>query len=163
MIKEKNREKRLNILSIMVVILLVIAAIVFLVRDGGLRGNRIKLDEEYYSEFIDYDNISAEEYEELVNDKKSFVVLVDQDGCDAADRLREFTERWSKEKKIKVQRIMFSKMRETSMHELVKYYPSVVVIEKGTVRDYLRADSDEDAEEYNDYEAFKKWMSEKIE
>ena len=83
---------------------------------------------------------------------------MDQNGCETADTVREFVKDWATEKKVKVLRIMFSKMKETSLHEYVKYYPSVVVISEGRPIGYLRADNNEDAEMYNNYEVFKGWI-----
>ena len=55
-------------------------------------------------------------------------------------------------------RMMFAEVKESSLHDQVKYYPSVVVVDKGRVRVWLRADSDEDAEMYNNYDVFNDWM-----
>ena len=102
--------------------------------------------------------LDAAGYEDLVKARKSFVVLVDQDGCTTADRLRGYASDWAAETGVRVYRIMFSEVKESSLHDLVKYYPSFVVVDKGVVRGYLRADSDEDAEMYNNYDTFKEWM-----
>ena len=55
-------------------------------------------------------------------------------------------------------RMMFAEVKESSLHEQVKYYPSVAIVSRGKVMAYLRADSDEDVEIYNNYDAFKEWM-----
>ena len=57
---------------------------------------------------------------------------------------------------------MFSEMKETSLHDFVKYYPSVVIVGEGKVRVFLRADSDEDADKYNDFEVLKSWLNDQI-
>lgn len=97
-------------------------------------------------------------YEELMAAKKSFIVFVDQGGCTTADRLRGFMQDYAKEKGIKVYRMMFEQVKESSLHENVHYYPSVAVISKGKVVGALQADSDEDAGAYNDYDIFKEWI-----
>ena len=84
--------------------------------------------------------------------------MVDQSGCTTADRLREYVTRYMTETGILVYKMMFEQVKESSLHDQVKYYPSVVVVDKGVVRAYLRADSDEDAEVYNNYNAFREWM-----
>ncbi len=160
--KEKKGEKRRAILVAIVLAALVLAAVAFGVRDGWLGGAKVVLSEGYYGEFTDYQDLSVEKYEELVGKGDSFVLFVDQGGCETAERLRGFVKDWASEKDVKVQRIMFSEMKKTSLHELVKYYPSVVVVEKGKVRAFLRADSDEDADIYNDYEKFKGWIEKYI-
>ena len=128
---------------------------------GWFGGGKVVLDTEYYcgescnGEMME---LTGMEYEELVRDGGSFVVFVDQSGCTTADRLREYVSDYVLEMGVKAYRMMFSEVKETSLHDFVKYYPSVVVVSKGRVAGYLRADSDEDVDIYNDYGAFRKWM-----
>lgn len=105
-------------------------------------------------------DIGAAEYAELLANRQSFVLMVDQDGCDTADKLREFTETYAYEAKIKVYRMMFSVMKETSLKDYVKYYPSVVLVSKGRVVTWLKADEKMDSDKYNNYDRFKAWMDE---
>lgn len=65
---------------------------------------------------------------------------------------------WAKEAGIRVYKMMFGDMKESGLHEFVKYYPSVALVSHGRVVAWLRADSDEDADMYNDYDVFKAWM-----
>lgn len=125
---------------------------------GWFDDPKVKLDAEYYADGAEFMELSAGEYEGLVEAKKSFVVFVDQDGCTTADRLREYMTRYMTETGILVYRMMFAEAKESSLHEKVKYYPSVAVVSKGKVVAYLRADEDADADKYNDYDAFKAWM-----
>ena len=118
----------------------------------------VVLDAEYLGTFEGFNDITAEEYEELARNQRSFVVLVDQGGCTTADKLRGFVKDWATDAGVKVQRIMFSEIKETSLHDSVKYYPAVAIISRGKVVGFLRADSDEDADKYNDFEAFKGWI-----
>lgn len=148
------------------VLALVIALVVVLIGgvlfvgavSGWFDDPKVKLDAEYYADGAEFMELSAGEYEGLVEAKKSFIVFVDQGGCTTADRLREYVTRYMTETGILTYRMMFEEVKESSLHEQVKYYPSVVVISKGRVMGYLRADSDEDAEVYNNYDAFKAWM-----
>lgn len=128
---------------------------------GWFDDGKVRLDAEYIcvekcdEELMD---LTAEEYERLVEEKKSFVVVIDQGGCVTAERLKEYAKEFGKERGIKIYRMIFSEMKETSLHNNIKYYPSIAVISKGRVQAFLRADSDEDAPEYNDYEEFRQWM-----
>lgn len=147
----------------LVLLLLVVVGgtVLFLGAPSGWFGNgKVVLDAEYYcGENCDGEmmELSGAEYEDLVKEGKSFVVFVDQSGCTTADRLRGYVTDFAREAGVKVYRMMFSEARETSLHDYVKYYPSVVVVSRGKVVAWLRADSDEDADYYNDYEAFKGW------
>ena len=102
--------------------------------------------------------LEPQNYENLIKEKKSFVVFVDQGGCTTADRVEEYITEFGKKNNFKVFKIMFEDMKETSLHDSVKYYPSVAVISKGKVIKWLRADEDEDSDMYNNYDAFEKWM-----
>ena len=128
---------------------------------GWFDNKKVIIDSEYdcEEECEEFIEINADEYEKLVKDKKSFVLLVDQGGCKTADKVREFIKKWAVSNKKRVYRIMFEEMKKTSLHEVVKYYPSVVIFDEGRVANYLRADSDEDTEKYNDEGVFDDWLS----
>ena len=144
-------------------LLAVMGSILFVIAvSGGFDGvGRAVLDAEYLcgddcdGEYMD---LKPSEYEKLVADKKSFVVLVDQGGCKTADKLKEFMSEYAARKGFKVYRMMFEDVKKTSLHDFVKYYPSVAVVSNGKVIGYLKADSDEDSDAYNHYDAFESWI-----
>ena len=158
-----EKKKQRNVLGLIVTLVAVLLGLVLFAgaMGGWFDDNKVVLDVEYYcgencdGEYMDLDGAG---YEELVRDGGSFVVFVDQSGCTTADRLSGYVKDYAREARVKVYRMMFSEARETSLHDYVKYYPSVVVVSKGRVAGYLRADSDEDADMYNDYDAFRGWM-----
>ncbi|MBQ3293396.1 hypothetical protein IJG93_03825 [Candidatus Saccharibacteria bacterium] len=128
---------------------------------GALGGSSVMLDSEYLcGESCDgeYMELEPATYESLIADGKSFVVFVDQGGCTTADRLEGYVKDYGVSHGFKVYRMMFEDMKKTSLHEFIKYYPSVAVISRGKVVGYLRADTDEDSDAYNKYEAFEEWM-----
>ncbi len=156
--------KRLKIWQLISLLVIVVAgAVVFVGAAGGwFGGGKVSLSNEYYCEpecDPELMELSKEEYEELVQSGKSFVVFVDQDGCTTADRLRGYSQDYAREAGIKVYRIKFADIKEISLHDYVRYYPSVAIISRGGVRAFLRADSDEDAIYYNNYDAFAEWMN----
>ena len=156
-------KKKKQIIGLVVALILVVAGtILFVVAvSGGFGDSKVEIGAEYLcgndciGDFVDLD---ASSYEQMIKDGKSFVVFVDQGGCTTADRLEEFISDYAKDKGFQVFRIMFEEMKKTSMHENVKYYPSVVLISKGKAIWWLRADSDEDAPAYNNYDAFENWI-----
>lgn len=156
MAKKKNRKILPLVMALIVVVL---GSILFVGAASGWFDNyKVKLDAEYYADGAEFMELTAGEYEGLIEAKKSFVVMVDQSGCTTADRLREYVTRYMTETGILIYRMMFAEVKESSLHEKVKYYPSVAMVSKGKVVAYLRADEDADADKYNDYDAFKKWM-----
>ncbi|MBQ3433042.1 hypothetical protein IJG22_01955 [Candidatus Saccharibacteria bacterium] len=159
----KKKMAGLKVWQLVLLLVVVIGGTVLFVgaASGWFGGGKVVLDAEYYcgddcdGEMTELDGAR---YEELVQNGGSFVVFVDQSGCTTADRLRGYVEDYAGDAEIRVYRMMFAEARETSLHDYVKYYPSVVIVSRGRAVGYLRADSDEDADYYNDYEAFRMWM-----
>ncbi len=153
----------MKVWQLLVLLLVVVGGAVLFVgaTSGWFSSIKVVLDAEYYcgeecdGEFLE---LSGAEYEKLIKGGKSFVVFVDQSGCVTADKLKGYVKDWADGAGVKVYKMMFADARETSLHDYVKYYPSVVLVSKGKVIRFLRADSDEDAEMYNDSDAFKKWI-----
>ena len=157
-----EKKKQMGVLGLIVALVVVLMGSVVFVgaAAGWFDDPKVVLDAEYSctEDCEDLMELTAAGYEELIDAKKSFVVFVDQGGCTTADRLRGYVQDFAREKEVRVYRMMFSDMKETSLHDYVKYYPSVVVVGKGVVKAYLRADSDEDAAIYNDEQAFMDWI-----
>ena len=142
----KEKKKQLGVLGLVIALVVVLFGSVLFVgaASGWFDSTTVTLDAEYMcgedcdGELMD---ISAAEYEELVAAKKSFVVFVDQGGCTTADRLREYVQDYAREAGIKVYRMMFSEVKESSLSEAVHYYPSLAIVSRGNVVAALRADT----------------------
>ena len=164
--KNKSREnwaKKLKVWQLLLGLLLVIGGTtLFIVGvSGGFGKPKAEIDVEYYcSDNCEprYMDLTPSEYEKLVADKKSFVVLIDQGGCKTADKLKEFMSEYASSEGFRVYKIIFEDVKKTSLYDFVKYYPSVAVASKGKVIGFLRADADEDADAYNQYKAFETWI-----
>ena len=59
---------------------------------------------------------------------------------------------------IDVISITFEDFKKTDFYKEVKLAPSILIIENGKIVSYLRADSDEDFNRYQDAEEFEKWL-----
>lgn len=161
----QNRGKSLKIVILVVALVaVVIGGILFVGAVSGWfsGGTKVVLDEGDYCgedctrEFMD---LTVPEYEEKVAKGDSFVLFVDQSGCYTADRLREFVLNWADMAGTKVYRMMFSEVRECSLRDSVKYYPSVVLISRGKPVAWLRADENADSDAYNFEDKFREWIS----
>ena len=158
----KNRLKiKKTIVLVLCLIVTIVGGVLFVgAVSGWFDTSKVSLDAEYKcedkcDEFIELDVAT---YNDLVLNKKSFVVFVDQGGCVAADRLRQYVMDFAKEQGIKFYKMMFIDVKKTSLYESVRYYPSVVLVSDGRVVAWLRADSEEDAERYNNYNDFNDWL-----
>lgn len=153
---------RMRVWQLVMLLVVVVVGTVLLVGavSGWFGGSKVVLDSESLCEGgCEMVDLTREAYEGMVSDGKSFVMFVDQSGCTTADKLRGFTVNWAREKGVKVYKMMFSDAKKTSLHDYVKYYPSVVVVSKGKPVVWLRADEDEDSDAYNKEEAFVEWIS----
>ena len=155
----KKKQKKIWHLVVALIVVVVGGMLFVGAAAGWFSEKKARLSEEYYKDNVGIMDFDAAEYDSLASEGKSFLVLVDQEECNTADQLREFTENLAVEKNVAIYRIMFEEMKKSSLGEYVKYYPSFVVVSKGKVLAFLRADSDEDADEYNNYEDFSNWVS----
>ncbi len=155
-----EKKKQMGVLGLIVVLVMALLGVMLFIgaTNGWFEGQKVTLDAEYYGEGAEFMEINAGEYEGLVQAERSFIVFVDQGGCTTADRLREYVTRYMAEKGVLAYRMMFSEVKESSLHDTVKYYPSVALISRGHVAGALRADADEDSDAYNNYDVFKEWM-----
>ena len=121
----------------------------------------VRLDSEYYatSEAI---SINKDEYEQLIRDKKSFVVMVDKPGCYTTENMRGFMANFPDDVQFRYYRLLWDDAKETNLHEKVKYTPSVAIIREGEVVAFLDADADEDTARYNSADALEEWLREYI-
>ena len=116
-----------------------------------------RLEDELYakSEAID---IKKEDYEKLISEKKSFIIMVDKPDCYTTANMRKYMSEFPDDMQFKYYRMMWSQAKDSSLHEYVKYVPSVVIIREGEVIDFLDADSDEDTAKYNETQALQDWI-----
>ena len=138
-----------------------VAAIALALIIPSLSGKQFRLDDEYYGE-SEAIYIEKDKYEQLIRDKKSFVVMVDKPGCVKTSEMRVSLSGFPEDMQFKYYHLYWDDAKETSLHEKVKYTPSVALIRNGEVVDWLDADAKEDEPLYNDPEALQNWIREYI-
>ena len=116
-----------------------------------------RLDNEYYaaSESVD---LNKDDYEKLIADKKSFVVMIDKPGCFTTEKMRNNMADFPEDTHFKYYRMMWDDVKESSLHEYVKFTPSVAIIRSGRVKAWLQADRDEDSIYFESGSALKDWI-----
>ena len=119
---------------------------------------RFHLDDDLYgnSEAID---ITRADYEKLVSDKKSFIVMVDKPDCYTTANMRKWMSDFPSSTQFKYYRIMWSEAKESSLHNFIKFVPSIAIVHKGEILDYLDADSDEDVDKYDNPNSLRNWIN----
>lgn len=116
-----------------------------------------RLEDEYYAQSESMD-INKDDYEKLISENKTFVVMIDKPGCVTTKAMRENMANFPEDTQFKYYHMMWDDVKESSLHEYVKYTPSVAIVYRGKVKAFLKADSDDDAAYYNDAEALKNWI-----
>lgn len=116
------------------------------------------LNEKYY-ESSEFNELSAESLNNLINDKESFAIFIYQPLCSSSNELNKVLIEFTTKYQISFYKLSFTNMKETQLKNYIKYYPSVVIFKEGKIVDYLDADSDEDIEYYKNIEGFEKWFS----
>ena len=124
--------------------------------------HRYRLDDEYYAESKEL-NIEKDEYEDLISNKKSFVILVDKPGCITTPGMRYNLRDFPEDMQFQYYRIMWDEAKKSSLHEYVKFTPSVAIVYKGEVKVWLQADRDEDTKYFENADDLRDWIKKYIE
>lgn len=123
--------------------------------------HKTTLDSGYYGE-SEVTDIDKSEYEKLIKEQKSFVLMIDHEGCTTTAKMREMLKNLSNNEQFKYYRILWPDAKDTNLHDYIKYSPSIAIIDKGKVKACLRADSDEDAKYYNNQADLESWLNSNI-
>lgn len=148
-----------KIVIIIAGILVAAAAVV-----GGvcvLGGGKFSLDDKYYgkSEFV---NIDTAELSTLIDEKKSFALLIWQPGCQASTDFEKIVKGFSEERQVTFLRMEFSDAKSSGLVGDLKYYPSVALYRDGKLATFLKSDSDEDLSALISEEGFREWWEKYI-
>jgi len=120
--------------------------------------NKFSLDEKYY-ENNEYINLDKDSLDTLIENKESFAVFIYQPLCTASYEFNKVLTEFSNIYQVSFYKIAFSDIKDTPISNYVKYYPSLIIYNKGKVVDYLDADNDKHTEYYKSVEDFAKWFS----
>ena len=117
---------------------------------------RIYLSSNYYNkgEFI---SVKQEDLNNL--GKETYLLFTYNNYCSLPISCEEVFKKFMETYKIDMVSIPINEFKETKFYEIVKYAPSVMIIEKDKVIAYLDANSNEDLEKYQDTQEFAKWLN----
>ena len=131
--------------------------ILILVFVTGCKKYTFILDEEYYNnnEIIEIDK---SEFDKLIENKKSFAVFIYESTCVTSDEFSKVLDEFSNKNQISLYKMSFENMKDTELNNKIKFYPSLVIFNKGKLIDYLDAESDEDKEYYKNVDGLENWF-----
>lgn len=121
--------------------------------------SRVRLESYGKSESVSLDD---KEYERMIADKRSFLVMVSQPGCVRTYDMSTWFLEYPEDMQFKYYSMSWAHAKETSLHDYVKYAPSLAVIRDGEVIAWLDADSEEDSKYFGDPEGLKTWLKKYI-
>lgn len=164
----KRVKKSAWICGVIGVVLLGLAlALVMLIFGGALGGHDgdevgsgvgvVRMDEDLYGNggLIE---LSGEEYDKLVRDEGSFVVVVRMEVCPAGFPVTDTVKALANQKDIKIYSLKDVEYKKTNLVEMVKYLPTVVIVRDGKVVDFLDAEDDGDLGRYRDAGELGEWV-----
>lgn len=140
--------------KILISLLLLILVILLVFLYQNIKNKPFYLEDKYYvNEIIEID---SKEYSELVKKKESFAVALYKPNCGASSAFLEVLNEFSSNYKISIYKMTFEEMKKTKLK--IKYYPSLALINKGRLVDYLESDKDSDIKYYKTSEGFNEWF-----
>lgn len=150
-----------EIIIVIIVALVVFIPYIIINLNNKDNGGKFYLDSKYYNngEFID---VNDKEVESLLNSKSNFILFTYNNYCTLPIPCNNIFESTMKKYNIDMLQITFEDFKNTSLYQNVLYAPSVIIIRKGKIVSYLKADSDEDYNKYQDSNEFDKWLNEYV-
>lgn len=117
---------------------------------------RFYLEDKYYNNgnFISVSSIPLNKMKD-----ESFILFTYNNYCSMAKPCEEVFQEYMKKYKINFLSITFEEFKKTNFYKTVKYAPSIIVVEKGTIVAYLDAESNDDLNKYQDTNEFEKWLN----
>jgi len=121
--------------------------------------NKFSLEDKYYNngKII---QISGEEYNALIKEKESFIVFVHLPGvCLFNLPFAPIVEEYVSTTNITIYSLNFKDIDNTNLEEKIQYSPSVVLIKKGKINNYLDPNKESDLKYYKDITDFDNWIN----
>lgn len=137
-------------------VLLLISIIIIVIQN--LPAQKFYLEDKYYGSrgFIEID---TSDLEKLMDDKESFALFIYQPACVTSSNFEQVLNDFMGSNNIKIYKIAFSNIKDTSLSEKIKYYPSFAIFNRGIMVDYLDASSDDDLKYYEEKVEFENWFT----
>lgn len=102
--------------------------------------------------------ITAEEFVELVQAKKSFVLVAHMITCPAELPLTTIAKELAVRDNLKIYELTEEEFKKTELAKEIKYLPTAVVFRQGVMVKYLDAEKDEDVQYYKDIDRLREWL-----
>lgn len=120
---------------------------------------KFELDSEFYATW-NFREITADEFESLEN--QNYVLFTFNNFCALAipceDIFKDFMDKY----KIDFISMKFDEFKNISLHQTVRYAPSVILVHNWKILDFLDSEKDEDLQKFQDVEVFEQRIKQYI-
>ena len=107
-------------------------------------------------------NTTIKEVNNLIKNKKSFILFTYNDFCSFSVPCDSVFEESSNKLNIEILQIPYRDFKKTVLNKKLEYGPSVLIINKGKIVKYLDTEKDNDKELYQDTKKFNSWLQKYI-
>ena len=142
---------------ILVVLIVIGSSIMYIYRDK----EKFYLEDTYYNKG-GLKNTTIKEVNNLIKNKKSFILFTYNDFCSFSVPCDSVFEESSNKLNIEILQIPYRDFKKTVLNKKIEYGPSVLIINKGKIVKYLDAEKDNDKELYQDTKKFNSWLQKYI-
>jgi hypothetical protein len=119
------------------------------------------IDSKYYkgNTFVETNGI---ELDSLLDQEESMIVFTYNTYCPFKVPCEDVYREFMKKNNIRIVYISFEEFKNCNLYDYVKYAPSIILIKKGRIVQYLDPNSKEDVNRYQDIDEFEKWIKKYI-
>lgn len=147
--------KKKVILIISCIIVIIVGISLYFIRSN--HNKKFYLSKEYYG-INNFINTNYNEVNSIIKDKKSFILFTYNNFCNLQIPCDSIFEKFAKQNKIGIYSIPFDDFKNTTLYNMVKYAPTVIIVNNGKIVTYLDANKDEDIDKYQDIDEFTNWI-----
>ncbi len=90
---------------------------------------------------------------------KTYILYTYNNYCTLPVSCESIFQKFMNKYKIDFLSIPFGEFKETEFYNTVKYAPSIIIVENGSIVSFLDANSDDDLEKYQDVDKFEEWLN----
>lgn len=162
----KNKFKKIIWPTIILVCCATICGLVYVVNTHEAEPEpvvveKFNIEHELY-EGSKLNEITSGEFEKLIEDQKSFVVIAHMEFCPAETPLTTTAEQLANDDGYTFYALKADEFKQTSLASEVTYLPSAAIYHDGKLVKYLDAESDEDIPYYQSAEGLRNWLNKYI-
>lgn len=138
---------------------IVLLIAIFLLVGCTKKIDRFYLNDIYYNNG-EYISMTSDKLDNIKNN--SMIIYTYNNFCNLPIHCETIFKEFMSKYKIDFISIPFSEFKKTEFYKEVDFAPSVIIVNNGKIIDYLRSDSDNDYDKYQNADVFKEWISKYI-